>query len=65
MVVEDVVRGQLVEVCEQAEPVMSLDVVEAVGENLQEGVQGPPGLLGEHLGQKLVQEAFDTQGLYL
>ena len=50
MVVKDVVRGQLVEVCEQAEPVVSLDVVEAVGENLQEGVEGSPGLLGEHLG---------------
>ena len=27
-----------------------LDVVESVGENLQEGVEGSPGLLDKHLG---------------
>ena len=64
MVVEDVVGGQLVQVGQEAESVVGLDVVQAVGEYLQQGVERPPRLLGEHLGQQLVQETFDAQRFY-
>ena len=54
VVVEDVVRGQLVQVGEQVQPVVRLDVVQPVREDLQQSVKSSPRLLGEHLhGEKL------------
>ena len=61
MVVEDVVGGQLVQVGQQAQSVVGLDVVQTVGEYLQQGVQRAPRLLGEHLGQELIEKTFDAQ----
>ena len=64
MVVEDVVGGQLVQVGQQAQSVVGLDVVQTVGEYLQQGVQRAPRLLGEHLGQELIEKTFDAQRFY-
>jgi hypothetical protein len=64
VVVEDVVGGQLVEVGEQPEPVVSLDVVEAVREDLQQRVEHAPGLLGEHLRQELFPGSIRTPTKY-
>ena len=61
VVVEDVVGGQLVEVGEQPEPVGSLDVVEAVREDLQQRLEHAPRLLGKHLRQELVQEVLKSR----
>ena len=47
------------------ESVVSLYVVQSVGEDLQESVECAPGLLSEHLRQELVEETFDTQRLHL
>ena len=65
MVVQYLVGGKLVQVGQQAQPVVGLDVVEAVGEDLQERVEGSPGLLDEHLRQELVEESFDPERLDL
>ena len=54
MVVQYLVGGQLTQI-------LDLDVVESVGEYLQESVQSSPGLLDKHLGQELVEEPLNTQ----
>ena len=56
---------QVVEVAQETQAVVGLDVVQSVREDLKEGVKRAPGLLREHLGEELIEETLDAEGLYL
>lgn len=53
--------GERVEVAQQLHPIMGMDVVHAVAEHLQEGVEGSPGVGFVDCRKELAYEALDSQ----
>ena len=68
MLVEHVMRSsdqRRLQMAENRHPEVRLNVMKTIREQLEERVQDAPTVLLEHLGQQLIQKAFDAKGLEL